>query len=124
MDQRHRPDRRFYRRGGRRPTDVKGFSPLVMVIEADSAQRTITERLLASSRFAVAPVATVESALSICRGLAPAAIVCSEGDETRLRAGLTPHVLPIVGTSVGPDALDRLIDRIRDAVRRQPASAR
>jgi hypothetical protein len=124
MDQRRRPDRRFYRRGGRRPTDVAGFSPLVMVVESDGARRTITERILASSNFAVAPVATVESALAICRGLAPSVIVCNELDETRLRAGLMPRVLPIIGTSLGPDALERLIDRIRDAVRGQTASAR
>jgi hypothetical protein len=121
---RQRPDRRFYCRGGRRPGDANGFSPLVIVVEADGARRTITERILASSHFAVAPVATVESALSICRGLSPAAIVCAKRDETRLRAGLMPRVIPIVGTNVGPTALDRLIDRIREVLRRVPASAR
>jgi hypothetical protein len=124
MEQRRRADRRFYRRGGRRPTDIAGFSPLVIVVESEGAQRRLTERILASSRFAVAPVATVESALAICRGLAPSVIVCNEGDETRLRAGLMPRVLPIVGTKVGPKALERLIDRIRDALRRRTATAR
>jgi hypothetical protein len=120
MEERRRQDRRFYRRGGRRPTDASGFSPLVMVVESDSARRKITERLLASSYFAVAPVATVESALSICRGLAPSVIVCNEGDQTRVRDGLLPRVIPIVAADVGPDALDHLVDRIRDAVRDQP----
>jgi hypothetical protein len=124
MEQRRRPDRRFYRRGGRRPTDIAGFSPLVMVVESEGARRRLTERILASSHFAVAPVATVESALTICRGLAPSVIVCNEGDKTRLRAGLLPRVLPIVGTSIGPRALERLVDRIRNAVRKQSASTR
>jgi hypothetical protein len=124
VEQRRRPDRRFYRRGGRRPADSGGFSPLVMVVEADVARRTLTERILASSHFAVAPVASIESALSICRGLVPSVIVCNERDEPRVRAGLEPRDIPIVGTNVGPDALDRLIDRIRDAVRRLPAPAR
>ena len=122
VEQRRRADRRFYRRGGRRPGDPSGFSPLVMVVESDGARRTITERLLASSHFAVAPVATVESALSICRGLAPSVIVCNEGDETRVRAAIGPRDIPIVGTSVGPESLDRLVDRIRDVVRGLPAA--
>jgi hypothetical protein len=122
VEQRRRPDRRFYCRGGRRPTDLSGFSPLVMVVESDGARRTITERLLASAHFAVAPVASVECALSICRGLAPAVIVCDEGDETRVRAGLKPREIPIVGTGLGSDSLDRLVDRIRDAVRRVAAA--
>jgi len=121
VEQRRRPDRRFYCRGGRRPGDLSGFSPLVMVVESDGARRTITERLLASSHFAVAPVPTVERALAICRGLAPAGIVCNEGDETRVRAGLKPREIPVVGTGGESDALDRLVDRIRDAVRRVPA---
>jgi len=124
VEQRRRADRRFYRRGGRRPTDLSGFSPLVMVVESDGATRTITERLLASSHFAVAPVASVESALSICRGLAPSVIVCNEGDETRVRTGLKPRDIPIVGTNVGPESLDQLVDRIRDAVRGVPADHR
>jgi hypothetical protein len=122
VEQRRRSDRRFYCRGGRRPADLSGFSPLVMVVESDDARRTITERLLASSHFAVAPVPSVERALSICRGLAPAVIVCNKGDETRVRAGLKPREIPIVGTSVGSDSLDRLVDRIRDAVRRVAAA--
>ena len=124
VEQRRRADRRFYRRGGRRPEDVSGFSPLVMVVEADRARRTLTERILASSHFAVAPVASIESALAICRGLVPSVIVCNERDEPRVRAGLEPRDIPIVGTNVGPDALERLVDRIRDAVRGEPAPAR
>src|SRR5437773_7008106 len=107
VEQRRRADRRFYRRGGRRPTDLRAFSPLVMVVESDGARRTITERLLATSHFAVAPVATVESALSICRGLAPSGVVCDEVDETRARAGLKPRAIPIVVTSAGSAARDR-----------------
>ena len=124
VEQRRRADRRFYRRGGRRSEDVSGFSPLVMVVEADRARRTLTERILASSHFAVAPVASIESALAICRGLAPSVIVCNERDEPRVRAGLDARDIPIVGTNVGPDALERLVDRIRDAVRGEPAPAR
>jgi CheY-like chemotaxis protein len=124
VEQRRRPDRRFFRRGGRRPTDVGGFSPLVMVVESNEARRTITETLLASSHFAVAPVATIESALSICRGLAPSVIVCDAGEETRVRAGLKPRDIPIVGTNIERDALDHLVDRIRAAVRGQSGPSR
>lgn len=93
---------------------------MVMVVESDDTRRTITETLLVSSRFAVAPVASVDGALAICRGMAPSVIVCNEDDESRVREGLRPLVIPILVTDTAPEALDELVERIRLAVRGAP----
>src|SRR5262245_50673525 len=68
-------DRRKFPRGGRRVDDRPGFTPLVMVIDPDPDRRHISEAILAKLRFAVAPVESVDKALSVIRSLAPAAIV-------------------------------------------------
>lgn len=117
MEQRQGFDRRRRPRGGRRDTDASGFSPLVMVVESDGNRRTITEAILARSRFAVAPVPTVDAALAICRGLAPTVIVCNAGDASQLRAGLHPLVIPLVASDADAAGLDGLLEDLRAAIR-------
>ena len=47
------PDRRRQPRGGRRPTDVEGYAPLVFVIDPRPSGRDACEAILAKLRFAV-----------------------------------------------------------------------
>ena len=116
MQERVRPDRRRFPRGGRRADDQRGLSPLVMVVEPDAARRAVTEAVLAMGHFAVAPAVSAEGALAICRGLMPAVIVCPENEADLLRDGLRPFIVPIVGTSPDSETYD-LIERIRVAIR-------
>jgi len=87
-----------------------------MVVEPDPSRRAWAEEILAVGRFAVAPVESVDGALSVCQGLVPAVIVCVESEVDHLRAGLLPLILPIVATpsDVVPG---ELIERIRMAIR-------
>jgi hypothetical protein len=105
-------DRRKHARGGRRPYDQGGYSPLVMVIEPDAGTRDVTEAILAKLRFAVVPVDSIDQAASISRALRPTVIVCAE----RAVGGCTALIpaIPVVALVEPPDAL---IDRIREAIR-------
>jgi hypothetical protein len=88
-----------------------------MVVESDADRRDVTEAILATSRFAVAPVESIEGALAICRALAPTVIVCHEAEAWRLREGLLPLVIPMVTTTARPEPDHELIERIRVAIR-------
>src|ERR1051325_7405565 len=90
------PDRRKFPRGGRRDEDKPGFTPLVMVIDHDPNRRDVSEAILAKLRFAVAPVESVEKAVSVIRALAPAAIVGPADDLQRLRNTLPLETIPLV----------------------------
>jgi len=113
MERRLGPDRRRYARGGRRPTDRAGFSPLVMVIESESARRDITEAILAKLHFAVVPVDSVDRAISITRALRPSVIVCSEGDAARVQEELPPEIAVVTIT----EDSEALLQSIRVALR-------
>ena len=114
MERRFGSDRRKHARGGRRPTDQSGYSPLIMVIEPDAEKREVTEAILARLRFAVVPVDSVERALSITRALRPSVIVCSEGDAPHVHAGLQGADVPVVTIAGEPDVL---LENIRRAIR-------
>ena len=112
MDARVGPDRRKVPRGGRRDADRAGFSPLVVVVEPDATRADLTETVLSRCRFAVAPVVSVEAALTITRILQPAVIVCDQNAVERLRE--------IVGVPVVPTDRNggrELIEAIRHAIR-------
>ena len=111
-ERRQGPDRRTRARGGRRATDPSGYSPLVLVVERDQHARDACEAILAKLRFAVAPVESVEKALSIMAALRPDVVVANEKDATLLR-GITPPVV-VLGPSQDPMAL---IEEIRLAMR-------
>ena len=114
MDRRLGPDRRKHPRGGRRPSDASGYSPLIMVIESDSAKRDVTEAILARLSFAVVPVDSVERALSITRALRPSVIVCPEDDAPLVHAGLQSPDIPVVTMTGEPEVL---LENIRKAIR-------
>ena len=111
------PDRRKHPRGGRRDEDTQGFTPLVMVIDRDPNRRDISEAILAKLRFAVAPVESVQKALSVIRALAPAAIVGHADEIRQLRAALPLETIPFVAVTDEMARTDQLIDVVRAALR-------
>lgn len=115
-ERRHGPDRRRHPRGGRRPEDKEGFAPLIMVVDSDHQRRDLTEAILAKLQFAVAPVESVPKAIAIAKALRPSVIVCSPGDEARVRDGLvTP--LPVVAVGADVAVTDALVEVVRAAIR-------
>jgi len=110
------PDRRKVPRGGRRLTDRSGFSPLVVVVEPDATRADLTETVLSRCRFAVAPVVSVEAALTISRILQPAVIVCDRNAVDQLREMVG---IPVVPTDANGGR--ELIESIRHAIRQWQA---
>src|SRR5947209_17947181 len=55
LDRRQGPDRRNTPRGGRRPEDPTGYSPLILVADDDANSGARCVAILARLRFAVAP---------------------------------------------------------------------
>ena len=110
-------DRRKFPRGGRRAEDRTGFTPLVLVIDPDPERRDISEAILARLRFAVAPVESVDRALSVIRSLAPAAIVGHADDLQRLRNVLPLETIPFVAVTDEMARTDQLVYVVRAALR-------
>lgn len=115
-ERRQGPDRRRHPRGGRRPEDRAGFSPLVMVIDADHDRRELTEAILAKLQFAVAPVDVLDKAISIAHALRPAVIVCGPRDAAAVRQGLRLEI-PIVAIEPDVAVTDALVEVVRAALR-------
>jgi hypothetical protein len=111
------PDRRKNPRGGRREEDRQGFTPLVMVIDKDPNRRDVSEAILAKLRFAVAPVETVDKAISVIRALAPAAVVGPADDLEKLRNALPLETIPLVAVTDAMARTDQLIQVVRAALR-------
>jgi hypothetical protein len=119
-ERRRNTDRRRYPRGGRRPTDVPGFTPLVYVVDPRPNGRDTCETILAKLRFAVAPFDSIEHARRALAGLKPdIVLVIPEGLE-QLRADLPSGrngqpvpILPLPA-DLSPTAL---IEQIRRALR-------
>jgi len=82
-----------------------------MVVEPDATRADLTEAVLAECRFAVAPVVSVEAALTVSRTLLPAVIVCALNAADRLREASTVPVVPN-----DPSLPGALIERIREAI--------
>jgi CheY-like chemotaxis protein len=84
----------------------------VVVVEPDATRADLTETVLSRCRFAVAPVVSVEAALTITRILQPAVIVCDRNAVDRLRDVVGVPVVP-TDTNGGRE----LIESIRHAIR-------
>jgi CheY-like chemotaxis protein len=111
-------DRRRLPRGGRRPDDVRGFTPLVMVVDSEARRRDITEAILAKLMFAVAPVESAEKAISILRALNPEVIVASEQDAKRIRETIQlDDGIAIVAVSDDTRVTESLIETVRQSLR-------
>lgn len=118
MEQRRGPDRRRRPRGGRRGTDLQGYTPLVMVIDPDSRRRDVSEAILVKLRFAVAPVDSVEKGVAIAQALRPEVIVAGEEDAAKVRTLLPRQEgIPIVVVDDQARETDALIEAVRRAIR-------
>lgn len=107
-------ERRKQSRGGRRPTDHAGSTPLVLVADENDDSRSTCETILAKLHFAVAPVDSVERALAVLPTLRPEVIVARVRDASRL----TNHAdIPCVVFTDEMKDPDRLADAIRGALR-------
>ena len=115
-------DRRSSPRGGRRPGDPHGFSPLILVADDDASNGARCVAILSKLRFAVAPVYSVEEAMKVVRSLHPNLIVARLSDEPELRRQMAgdPELtaIPIVTMTAANDDPDVLIEEIRAALRR------
>jgi CheY-like chemotaxis protein len=114
-------DRRKLARGGRRPGDVDGFAPLVLVADDDVDNSGRCEAILAGLRFAVAPAHSAEEALRVMQALRPNLVVAHLKDESRLRAGMAAEegIADVPVLSVTPDISqpEILIEAIRRLLR-------
>ena len=121
QDRRHVNDRRGTPRGGRRPGDVQGYSPLILVADDDANSGARCVAILARLRFAVAPAHSVDEAIKIMASLHPTLIVARLKDEAALRQQMAanPEIgdIPIVTLTPENDAPQMMIEDIRRALR-------
>jgi hypothetical protein len=116
-DLRRGTDRRKEPRGGRRPDDRAGFSPLVLVADEDMQSGDMCEALLATLRFAVARVDSMDKAVAVISTLLPDVIVARGRDVSALQRAAWPSGVPFVTVTDGLRDPDALIDAIRQAIR-------
>src|SRR6476646_4107216 len=120
-DRRAHSDRRNSPRGGRRPADVQGYSPLILVADDDANSGARCVAILARLRFAVAPAHSVDEAIKIMSSLHPTLIVTRLKDEAALRQHMqsdpTIGDIPIVTLTSENDAPAVMIEEIRRTLR-------
>jgi len=116
------PDRRRTPRGGRRPSDPMGYSPLILVADDDANNGARCVAILAKLRFAVAPAYSVEEAIKVMQALRPNLIVARLSDEPALRAQMESNPalgdIPLITMTAENDDPIVLIEEIRQALRR------
>ena len=120
-DKRGAADRRRQPRGGRRPADRSGYTPLVFVIDPRPSAREACEAILAKLRFAVAPFDSLDQAKRALNGLKPdiVLVVTEHLEEIRRmlppgRDGRSLPVLPLPDVEVSTVTL---VEEIRRALR-------
>ena len=120
-ERRQGQDRRRAPRGGRRPGDRDGYTPLVLVVDDDDDSNTRCEAILAKLRFAVAPAHSADEAVRVMRVLRPSLVVAHLKDETVLRRQMSTEpaiasvpILSLTGESAEPAAL---VEEVRRALR-------
>lgn len=122
-DHRQGRDRRRHERGGRRGNDHAGFAPLVLVADEDADSRSMCEAILAKLRFAVAPVDSVDQAVTVIGTLLPDVIVAHARDTAPLQRAAWPSGVPFVTVTDEMREPDALVKAIRRALRAGSASA-
>jgi DNA-binding NtrC family response regulator len=116
VEKRRIADRRGRSRGGRRPTDIPGATPLVVVADDEPGSRTTCETILAKLNFAVAPVESLPKALEVMAALRPEVVVAKLRDAELLKQqSLTPFVV-VTEEMSDPEIL---VEAIRQALRRR-----
>jgi CheY-like chemotaxis protein len=120
-ERRRARDRRNSPRGGRRPSDVQGYSPLILVADDDANSGARCVAILARLRFAVAPAHSVEEAIKVMTSLHPTLIVTRLKDEAALRHQMAtdPSLgdIPIVTLTPENEAPDLMVEDIRRTLR-------
>jgi len=120
-DKRRLPDRRRFARGGRRETDVVGFTPLIFVIDPHPTGQETCEAILVKLRFAVAPFDSLDKAKRAMEGLKPDLVLVAADlvDELRrsVPAGRNEGPLPILALPENEASMQTLIEDIRRALR-------
>src|SRR6476659_8908128 len=120
-ERRRLQERRTSPRGGRRPGDVQGYSPLVLVADDDANSGARCVAILARLRFAVAPAHSVDEAIKIMSSLHPTLIVTRLKNEAALRQHMAsdPTIgdIPIVTLTSENDAPQLMIEEIRRTLR-------
>jgi hypothetical protein len=116
------PDRRRFARGGRRAQDKAGYAPMVVLIDNDATRLDLSEAILAKLRFAVAPFASADRALTAMQGLMPEIVVarteCLNELRDRLpldRDGRAIPLLPLTPELAEPI---KLIEALRQLIRK------
>ena len=121
-DRRDIPDRRLSPRGGRRPGDPMGYSPLILVADDDAEAGSRCVAILARLRFAVAPCHSVEEAIKVMETLQPTLVVARLRDEPALRERMAANPaigdIPLLTLTPENDAPHLMIEAIRGALRR------
>ena len=116
--ERHRaPERRHQARGGRRVGDKRGLAPLVLVVDEDAHSLEMCEMILAKLNFAVAPVDSIEKAVSVVETLHPDVVVAHGHDVSALRRAAWPSGVAFVNVTDDMRDPDALVDAIRRAIR-------
>ena len=110
-------DRRREPRGGRRPGDAAGFAPLVLVADEDASSGDMCETLLATLRFAVARVDSMDKAVAVISTLLPDVIVARARDVSPLQRAAWPSGVPFVTVTDGLREPGALVEAIRQAIR-------
>jgi len=114
-------DRRSTPRGGRRPEDVQGYSPLILVADDDANAGAHCVAILARLRFAVAPAHSVEEAIKVMSSLHPTLVVTRLKDGAGLREQMAAHPgiddIPVVTLTPENDAPQLMIEEIRKVLR-------
>jgi len=122
-DRRKGRDRRSTPRGGRRPEDPKGYSPLILVADEDASNGARCVAILSRLRFAVAPAHSVDEAIRVMRALRPNLIVARLSDEPALREQMAadPSIgdIPMVTMTAKNDDPLVLIEEIRAALHKR-----
>ena len=116
VDNRRVPDRRARSRGGRRPTDRRGATPLVVVADEEPGSRTTCETILAKLNFAVAPVESLPKALEVMAALRPEVVVAKVRDAALLQQQSLAPVVVVTEEMSDPDIL---VEAIRQALKRR-----
>jgi DNA-binding NtrC family response regulator len=116
IEKRKLADRRSRSRGGRRPTDRPGATPLVVVADEEPGSRTTCETILAKLNFAVAPVESLPKALEVMAALRPEVVVAKLRDVALLEQQSLAPVVVVTEEMSDPDVL---VEAIRQALRRK-----
>jgi FixJ family two-component response regulator len=115
------PDRRRFARGGRRIHDPAGYAPIIVVIDNDETRLDVAETILAKLRFAVAPFASVERALSAMHALMPEIVVarieCIRELRDRLPVDRDGHAIPVLPLTAELSDPSALIEAMRMLIR-------